>query len=446
VGLIRGTDEIDVDTLLDEMLDPLAGVCQRLVDIRESVSDSVRFRMGSFEVFGAAFANPAFPLYPEVAYHDWAYGSGRGRVNARQRAVFETIERFCVLSPPTFPPAFVGSYFDAPSQALDPAMFWQYAPWQQDSNRRHLGDVSAEDQVSWYAGESASREAILVPAPYAFVNLPPDQMVSDLTTSGTAVYSERSEAQLRALLEAIERDVTMRHWCRGEPVPHIVIDSLPAGLRVAVEDIVRQGYEVCLLDVPTTVPASVIIAAARTRDGHPARVVCSVAELTTSRAIARAVRELAAALILAWAFTERDGDTRMTAEQVVDPEDHARYYRHPDNAAVLDFFFTPSATTTLTEVPTGDRISGLTALTEALDAQGMPTVFLDLGSAFTRRRGLHVVRAVVPQLFPLTFGIGYLRFGGRADLVILSLPTLGATPIPIHDDVVDRLKSVARRP
>jgi hypothetical protein len=119
------------------------------------------------------------------------------------------------------------------------------------------------------------------------------------------------------------------------------------------------------------------------------------------------VSEALTGLIIGWWSESQNGPIRLSADDVIDPQDHARFYRDPRHRPHIVHLVEASRNVTWKDfaslrVPEGGESTDFDRLMRA-------AVFVDFTTADLAERGLHVSRAVSPALLPLTFGTGLLH-------------------------------------
>ncbi|MEA3194288.1 MAG: ribosomal protein methylthiotransferase accessory factor [Betaproteobacteria bacterium] len=241
-------------------------------------------------------------------------------------------------------------------------------------------------------------------------------------SSGVAAAHEREQALERAVLELVERDAFMAAWLERRKTAVIARGSLPRTLRARIAALESIGWRVVLKDLSRGF-APVVLAFGQ----HIGRGMTSVtahAAFDPEAAADHALSELESMVYL-WLAGARPA--RTTPNAVRAPLDHGalyaqrRYFRRADHLAV------GSAKRPLAAVGEGlpRRWSGLRSL---LLSRGHRLLCVDLTPEGARLPGdsrpLHVVRALVPGLLPITFGYGCEPLG------LLSLPCFDEVLFP----------------
>lgn len=261
-------------------------------------------------------------------------------------------------------------------------------------------DLLREKAVSlplqWFSFPHASRETDRRYEP----------VLSPLTSTGAATAYSREEAELRGLLEIIERDAFMIHWNRG-----VVPRRLPLGqLRGTVPERIktmadRYALEPSFLLLETDFPVLVVYAVVVDRSGHGPAVVCdSAAGVDLERCLERAFLG-AVALRPFLRRTLQEGAELPSVERLT-IETRALWWAGRERLPLIEPFLS-GAMLSFDEVEERRRrVQGLTRarLVEHFREQSLP-VFSKIIStpAIRERTGLVSVMVKAPTLIPMHF-------------------------------------------
>ncbi|MBB1627941.1 YcaO-like family protein [Achromobacter sp. UMC71] len=348
---------------------------------------------------------------------DYSWGASQDPDTAYRKASAEVIERLAWNTPDA--PA-EGCANDLPG-TLDPSAFIRYRTAQYRRPGFPFRPFSATQRYHWTRavhsddGRSAWIPADLVYARPSLVRaglalVPP---LTYATTSGCAAGATPPEAIERALGELIERDAFMRHWLSQHPGTPLADTSLPADIQARLQRLRALPSEISIQRLDSQW-AHVFIVWARD-DTRCFTTLGAAAGNDPHATLAHALAELESR-VLAW----RHGPVPMISHPaaVRTPADHfelygvRRYYRRADtlfqaHAAAIDW-------RDLAQRP----LRG--ALVHRLAAAGMAPVIVDLTTTQCvldhGTRPLHVVKAFVPSLVPLSFGVGLEPLGMLAQV------------------------------
>jgi ribosomal protein S12 methylthiotransferase accessory factor len=239
------------------------------------------------------------------------------------------------------------------------------------------------------------------------------------TSSGVAAAGDREQAIERAVLELVERDAFMAAWLERRETSALARGSLPRSLQTRVAALEDLGFRVAFKDLSRGL-APVVLAFAQHADRGMTSLATHAA-FDPEAALEHALSELESMVYLRLRNDRRE---RISPSEVRTPRDHAalyaqrRYFRRADHLA--------SATNVCALSSVGRRLPGSwPALLDALRARGHRVVCVDVTPQGARLSGdarpLHVVRAIVTGLLPMTFGcglepLGLLPAGGNETL------------------------------
>ena len=290
------------------------------------------------------------------------------------------------------------------------------------------GRYDAATPLRWTTATSVTRDvACLVPAQAVWMAPVSRRGAPHVraSTNGCALGTSVEEAALHAVLELAERDGFVTSWllrrrCRAVN-PASVEDATFQALsdRVAAT---HPAYALHYLDTTSDLGIPSIWLLALRADGAlgPATLTTGGGGLSVADAMAGALRELAGQLRQA---DPQGGGPRHTESyiaqleaapmRVLDVGDHGAYYAGPGARTRLRSFCPPSGVVAAEEVqaaalfpalPPADAREILRAIAHRLGELGSELVLKDLTVTPFRERGLFCVRALAPDLFPVSFG------------------------------------------
>jgi ribosomal protein S12 methylthiotransferase accessory factor len=393
----------------------VAGDIAGLVDRYFGVAAVVRSPQGS-----TVRRSPAFPAIvlarysvpqPDLITTDQSnltHGSGDNEDQARAVALMEAIERYCGLFPPQ--PDIICRFADLNGTALLPTELPLFSTSQYATPGFPYRPFEPDLVLGWTWGWNVSRsERVLVPSSAVWYGAE-DLLVGE-TSSGMAAHSGRGQALYNGVLELIERDAFMIHWLHRISPPLFDRDRLQGDAAATVDRLEEQAYKVVLADITTDLKVPVVLALGVHELGQkPALLVGAGASLDSATALRRALRELyAAATGIPTDWTLRPP---LSADDVVELEDHSRAYEHPDWLPHASFLWAGQVMIEPPDDPPASPSSGsLRRLVEQLASNGQDVIGVDISTPEVARCGVRVVRAIVPGLQPLAFGTR-VRLGG----------------------------------
>lgn len=258
---------------------------------------------------------------------------------------------------------------------------------------------------------------VWVPAVLAYLalDLKPENVVCQGTSNGLAASTDVDDAALRAVLELVERDAFMTTWHTATPARRLVIDAeLDPMLLAVIEAIERLGGAVELHVLSTTACGTAVVALAR-GDGEawPGATIGLGADLDPSGAVRQAVLELGqTGPYLRRMLRSGTLAAPSSASAVATMLDHAAYYFPAERASAFDFLRSAASPVRLGELGTGPSrtLEGAAAALEAVDIR---VALVDVTAADVATGPFRVVRAVSPDLAPLSYGYGLERLPVR---------------------------------
>jgi thiazole/oxazole-forming peptide maturase SagD family component len=225
--------------------------------------------------------------------------------------------------------------------------------------------------------------------------------IVQVTSNGVAAGQDAEHSRSRAVAELLERDAVLTTWVHRRPAPRLpVTGETIASLAAGLED---EDVRVSLWQLGAAAAVPVVMAVGR-GDGssHPALTLGAACDTSLELAAIRALSELAGN-VMSGAEEIRDGALQViAAEKVRGIDDHAAYYLNRATGSALDFLSRPGEQPT---APGSDQGGGEPAdITKACLAADLRIATCDITPPDVAACGVHVTRAVSPDLVPLWFG------------------------------------------
>ena len=328
----------------------------------------------------------------------FSMGPGGSAEAARLACVGEAIERFSLSGPRTVIHQRVGEY----ASQVPPAAFSRFAAEQYAQPGFPFPPVRDGDRLAWLpAREVGSTRPVLVPAQMAVfldAHAIDEPHYEPATSSGVAAGPTFAFAAKRAILELVERDAFQRTWLRGEPPPALDWRACSRVSDAARHELARlealcdgRGAELSLRLLPSAFGVPVLLGVVRS-DRIGVAVGCA-ADIDLDRAAFNAARE--ALHTCNWALRLLGTDP-VGPHEVHDFEDHIRFHCRP--AARAASAFLDSSERRVADVVSTADWSGIT---DRILAAGASVLLADVTCAEAASAGLHVVRALSPDLVAL---------------------------------------------
>lgn len=247
-------------------------------------------------------------------------------------------------------------------------------------------------EIEWIAGTDHAGGRVLVPIDLVFYPIEgiDRRLVVDTSSSGFAAHTDFREAVERGVLELVERDSLMRSWYEKMSPRRVDFAALPAHLQNRVRYWRERGREVLVLDLSQR--GAIVIEVIITADEYPCFV--SGASATLDRfetATIKALHEAESRLISRLNTTNERSMNPIEVRCVMDHE--LLYAQSREYHGHVQFLLDGASSD---EIPVAS--SSFTGLQRELE---IVTVNVsEPGSP------LHVVKALSPQLVPISFGYG----------------------------------------
>lgn len=363
-----------------------------------------------------ATAAPPHIMEEDGSLQPLSLGWGKGLTvsGAVISAVGEAIERYAA-SLPDSERVIWERPDDLGCEFLDPRDFAFYTDAQYEREDFPYVRFDPGIRHPWILGKWLSNGApVWVPAVFAFLSftLWPEHLICQGTSNGLAAAADEEEAALRATLELVERDAFMVAWltaARGRRVE--LDDTLDPLLRRVLDGIEAFGATVEVYLLTTGVCGTTILCLALgDGDEYPGAVIGLATDLDSRAALRQAILELGQT----GPFLRRT----MRSNTITAPDDpsavremlqHAAYYFPRERATAFSRLRNSDAPLALREFPEAAPTRSLTNCASQLDAAGVRVALVNVTSADVATGPFCVVRAVSPDLQPISYGYGLER-------------------------------------
>jgi ribosomal protein S12 methylthiotransferase accessory factor len=373
-----------------------------------SLADAAGFRHGVVHPPRAvphSFAEPVGVVnvaVPEWDLGEWRSASGgiaRTREVAEDAAIAEALERYAARAC-TLPQRSRVSLADAEVLELE-----DWSLYSEDQRRRrdfpHAATYIEERTFTCVFDLIDNRE---VWVPYGLVGL--TEAGAGVTTSnGLAAGPTPEDALLRAVQELVERDALMTTWLHGVPGRRVEPASRYR------DDVAALGGEIACFDAtPAYSPHPVALVAGRLPLRGVQRFSLGAAcRATWSEAVEKAYLEWLQGVVFVAAYRDFHRELAFpTPAGVKTFDDHAVYYSvRPEEWETIPLLREGRA-----NPPPRDGDPTLAALASVLAAAGIRVMYRELTTSDVRQAGVHVVRALSPDLAPIHCDEAWPFLGG----------------------------------
>jgi ribosomal protein S12 methylthiotransferase accessory factor len=206
-----------------------------------------------------------------------------------------------------------------------------------------------------------------------------------------------------ALAELIERDAFLIHWLNRVTPPRMDLAHFPnSEVQRLLAECRLHRIDLTVFDITSDFGIPTFLAIVRSiGPGYPV-YASTRADYDSDRAIAHLIID-ALKVGMFTPLTESEVATAARHDFPVRTIRQRRaFWSNPRNATGADFLFGgPTRTPPRNEHSRADHREKFNCMVSALKSAGIATYLIDVTSAFARREGLHVLRAIAPGLCPL---------------------------------------------
>jgi ribosomal protein S12 methylthiotransferase accessory factor len=325
-------------------------------------------------------------------------------------AVGETIERYCAGFY-EWDDLIFGTQDELGAEAVGMDQF----AWYTDEvyERSGLTRWRSDLPVYWVEGVSiASGARRFVPAALVYTPYRRDDpreapLLAVSVSTGRACHTDRVQALLSGLYEAIERDAFMITWMRRIQPRRVDYRSDPF-----LDELYRRYFEsgsmrLDVFDITLDIRVPTMLCVA---NGHSSRGrflnVGAATRHSEREAVSKAMKEACQGAMWVWELMQSRADWRPSPDfsNVNSFEDHVRLYCEPEMVPQMDFITeTPFVRPVIGAEPRPELPDVLLqkALQEIRHAE-LEAIAVDLTTPEIRELGFHAPKVLVPGLAPLT--------------------------------------------
>ena len=355
----------------------------------------------------------------------YSYGRSETLEVSRMSAEFEMLERYASIVPHT-KPELAGSFRElvkagyrmvSPEQlsmnTVSDEVKEQYGfdTYSDDKSYRWRRVVNLADGLDYYLPEQVMYyDAQMVSGEKRFMYE---------TSNGCAMGGTYEEAVVYAMLELVERDAFMMHWYNRIAPKQLDITGVKNDyLRDVVRYMTCIGYEIRVMDITmeTGIPAIWVAAIDRNYHGKMKCYNAAGAHINPEKALEGALVEVATSIgiydrmIRSGRLDEQLEKLKGHPEAVVGIEDHVFFYALEENFHNIEPYYLNEQKVDFTErfrdwYGREDRTFTLEQFAERFRKYHRDVYVGVLESKVNRELGLWCVKAVVPSMLTMTFGV-----------------------------------------
>lgn len=355
----------------------------------------------------------------------YSYGRNMTLQDSKMAAEFEMLERYASIVPHK-QPDLIGSYSElikvgrrlvSPKRltlnSIDEGVINQYGfdPYSDDKSYRWTRTVNLADEQDYYLPEQVMYyNAQLVSGEKRFMYE---------TSNGCAMGGTYEEAIVYGLLELVERDAFLMHWYnRTAPVQLDITYINNRSLLDIVKYMTCIGYDLRVMDITmeTRIPAIWVAAIDRNYHGKVKCYNAAGAHMDPEKALEAALVEVVTSIgIYDKMVSEGSLDERLTLlsgnpDGVENMEDHVYFYSLEENFKYIEPYYQNQEIIDFTERFSDWYQKDIHTFTfEEFVKQFVdfhPDIYIGvLESEANNQLGLYCIKAIVPSMLTMTFGV-----------------------------------------
>ncbi|MEX2209579.1 MAG: YcaO-like family protein [Patescibacteria group bacterium] len=287
-----------------------------------------------------------------------------------------------------------GTEGELPAPVCDPRSLIKFNERQYRSNLS-LHKYEPSRPYHWIEGKTLSGSARWVPAELTLFPFPGSSLAAS-NSSGIAAHTSYDEAIKRAVFEVIERDAYMWTWLQRVSRERISAESLPEEFSPWLERLNQVGYSADFVNL-TLETLPVILCAVHTKR---TLILGSGCAFDAESAARKALYEAGSVL---WGGDLFQPEEEIQLEDVHSATDHQKLYTDSTVAEGAAFLHSSTELTDLQDVH--GHVGKLSQIGSVVSEPVVVDLTLPLSE------GLHVVRAFIPGLLPITFGYDQEPYG-----------------------------------
>lgn len=366
------------------------------------------------------------------AVNDSQLGLGDTSEEACGKAVMESLERYCCQKKPEkMIKARALTLVDC--NIINPNLLAYYLE-EQFKQVKDLKNFQEDEEEFWTEIFDKNDKPWMIPASHIWYCFHRSEFVNEkslfwASTNGTAAHISFEQAVFSAIRELIERDAIMVWWLNRLSPPVIMHSLLNNEHKKIINKLENCGFEVRMLNLTLDL-LPVVMAVARNKNHNKPYFFCGAScHENFSTVCEKALLELEQTV---WSRSNQEV-VDIDAKCVDSPMDHETFYFDPKNGSKIDFLFNGCEQDVFNA---SMQFKSSRDLIAYLESKGFKIFLKDITCNEIRDAGLdmHVVKAVIPGLIPITFGFMTETLGLKR---IYSLPVkLGLRKKPLTEEDV----------
>ncbi len=336
------------------------------------------------------------------------------RDRAEALAILECTERIFSLFDPLRGRAVTASFQQVAREALDPQSLPLYSTAQYSRKNFPFRPFNPQSSEQWiWSTRIRDGKPYLIHQDFLF-HPRSRQPLTRATSNGAACHSSFHLAVLGAIYELLERDALMNVCFNRLSCPRIAPPANPSPVFQAFQAL---GFDLTRIDLTNDFSIPIWLGVLRDRRNKDFILVNPVAALNPTQIQSKLERELAQfsrGYCIDPTSLQRPCTKSGRPQDVKSLPDHLAFYQNRKTLAHLAFL---SAGKLIQESTAHTNASStseeLQTVLQRLHARGYDVYVIDCTPPKIRDLGLHVVKAIIPGLQPLSVGHGLAPLGGH---------------------------------
>lgn len=400
--------------LLSRFLDPKYKIIEE-IDRLIQYSDDPKF----FHFGGGLYPQTNLPK-EEIWSTSFSGCSFFSEDEALLKCLGEAIERHCIKRYEKRK-LIKGSYNEMKNQALDPQTVVCFSEKQRRRPSFKLFNFDKNTRFTWEKGTNLiSGEFIFLPAQLIYLSyrlIPQEKIIYPPISTGAAGGSSMVSALVRAIYEIIERDAFLIYYLNKLSGKRIALGSIDnKKIRPFIDAIESYNLKVYLIDITSDllIPTFLSIVIDETGIG-PAVSAGLKTHLDPITAILGSIQE--ALHPRRWIRGRTQENPRLLEKVRVNNinniEDRALLWYPKRNIDKLGFWLNQEEKKVQIKERELSFKQQLQIILEILKKNNIETYFVDVTIPAVKKNGYHVVKVIMPQLYPFYLIEKYPFFGGK---------------------------------
>lgn len=310
-------------------------------------------------------------------------------------------------------------------KAIEPEAIKLYADFQYKLEDFNFVKFERDTKITWiWANNLMDNNEELIPINFMWEYFG-ENRIMHATSSGLACGDSKEDSMLRALYEVIERDSICFAWWSKVSFPLIDMNSLEF---LKIEGIQLKKYlgrhfkNIKLIDMTTDIGIPVVAAVyiSENKIGEPAFLISAACNLDPIKAIEKALSEILHCYYGCKRLLSeiKDIDYKDFDKEIIDFEDHIKYYILDDNIDKVEFLYNSKKTIGINEMSNDfskSTIENLKLVISKLNNLNYEAFHIDLTPDIYLPNKLYVSKCIIPGLVQLD-GVHKYRFIGNERL------------------------------